>query len=120
MPPTLRWRHLGGMGMAAISAAVAASIAGVVIDGTSPAVFPVALVIAGLHVGLFAMPVFRLAIALHWRITLPRVVLAAFVIGTLPVSLIVQIPAWWAGIYGLCGGLGFWRVVESVHAGRGK
>ena len=116
---TLRWAHLGGMGVAAAAAALAASIIGLLIDGANPAAFPLFLLVAALHVGLFAMPLFRIALALGWRITLPRILAAAFLIGFLPISLIVQTPAWWAGIYGLCGGLGFWRIVEPLQAEMG-
>jgi hypothetical protein len=108
----VRWRHLGGMGAAAVAAALATAVAGLVAGGFSVAIFPAALAIAGLHVGLFAMPLFRIFLFLGLRPGLPAVLIAAFLIGLVPVSLITGIPSSWAGAFGMCGGFAFWRVID--------
>ena len=106
---TLQWRHLGGM----FAAILAAALAGGALGGLSgePLTFPM-LAMAGLfaafvHVGLFAMPLFALVLALGIRPTLPRTLLAALLIGILPFSLITGTVAWWAGLAGLAGGFAF-------------
>ena len=106
------WRHLGGMGAAAVAAALAAAVGGLVLDGANPAVFPAALMIAGLHVGLFAMPLFNILLFLGLRPNLPAILIVAFLIGMLPLWLITGIPSLWAGAFGLCGGYAFWRVID--------
>lgn len=116
----LGWRHLGGMGVSAVAAATAAALLGAVIDGPNPAVFSFVFMAALIHVGLFAMPLFQLALTFGWRITLPRVLAAAFLIGLMPISLITGIPAWWAGVFGACGGLAFWRVSGPWEAERAE
>jgi hypothetical protein len=108
----LHWRHLGGMGAAAVAAALAAAVIGLVLDGANAAVFPAALMIAGLHAGLLAMPLFNILLFLGLRPRLPIVLIAAFLIGILPLWLITGIPPLWAGAYGLCGGYAFWRVID--------
>lgn len=107
---TLRWRHLGGMA----AAVPAAGIAGGALAALSGEGWPHPdLVLAGMlfavpHVGLFAMPLFALALFLGVRPTLPRVLIAAFLIGATPLTLILGMPAWWAGLAGLAGGFAFW------------
>lgn len=108
----LHWRHLGGMGAAAVAAALAAAVASLVVGGAGAAVFAAALMVAGLHVGLFAMPLFQILLLLGLRPNLPAVLAAAFLIGFTPLSLITGIPYWWTGAFGLCGGYAFWRVVD--------
>jgi hypothetical protein len=110
----LHWRHLGGMGAAAVAAALAAAVASLFFGGAGAAVFIAALVIAGLHVGLFAMPLFQILILLGWRPNLPAVLAAAFLIGFIPLSLITGIPYWWTGAFGLCGGLAFWLIARDA------
>jgi hypothetical protein len=56
------------------------------------------------------------ALAFGWRISLPRVLAVAFLIGFLPISLITGLPAWWAGMFGACGGFAFWRTIQPVEA----
>jgi hypothetical protein len=108
----LHWRHLGGMGAAAAAAALAAAVAGLVLGGANAAVFPAALMIAGLHVGLFAMPLFKMLLFLGLRPNLPAVLIAAFLIGLVPLALITGSPSLWAGAFGMCGGYAFWRVID--------
>ena len=112
----LRWRPLGGMGAAAVAAALAGalllSVPGNLVS--FPALVLAGLLFAGMHVGLFAMPLFRLALFRGIRITLPRLLAAAGLIGAVPLSIITAVPAWWAGLAGLCGGLAFWLVARTM------
>lgn len=107
---TLQWRHLGGMAAAILAGGLAG---GAVFALTGePLAFPM-LVLAGLlaafvHVGLFAMPLFALVLALGIRPTLPRILAAALLIGAIPFTLITGFLAWWAGLAGLAGGYAFW------------
>ncbi|HVQ08666.1 MAG TPA: hypothetical protein VMS43_09550 [Allosphingosinicella sp.] len=108
----LHRRHLGGIGVAAVAAALAAAVAGFVTGGINAAIFPYALVIAGLHVGLFAMPLFNILLFLGLRPSLPAVLIGAFLIGLIPLSLITGVPSLWAGAFGMCGGYAFWRAID--------
>jgi hypothetical protein len=112
----LHWIHLGGMGAAAGAAALAGALLLTMPGnpGSFPALVLAGLLFAGLHVGLFAMPVFRLALFLGIRITLPRLLAAAGLIGAVPLSIVTAFPAWWAGLAGLCGGLAFWLVARDA------
>jgi hypothetical protein len=82
--------------------------------------FFVALVLAGIHVGIIAIPVFAL---LHrwwppaWWLVLP----ASFLVGAAPVSLLAWPTSPWRewlevglafGGFGLSGGVAFWLVVN--------
>ena len=108
----LHVRHLGGMGAAAAAAALAAALAGLVVDGVDPILFLAALMVAGLHVGLFAMPLFNILLLLGLRPNLPAVLLAAFLIGILPLWLVTGSPSLLAGAFGMSGGYAFWRVID--------
>ena len=106
----LRWRHLGGMAAAVAAAGIAGGLLAALPGEGLP--FP-NLVLAGMqcaipHVGLFAMPLFALMLVLGIRPTLPRVLIAAFLIGATPLTLILGMPAWWAGLAGMVGGFAFW------------
>jgi len=106
---TLQWRHLGGMLAAIPAAGLAGGAVFLVGDPLAAPTFMLAGMIAAfVHVGLFAMPLFALVLALDIRPTLQRVLFAALVIGMVPFSLITGFPAWWAGLAGLAGGLAFW------------
>jgi hypothetical protein len=109
----LCWRHLGGMGAAVVAPALAAAVASLLFGGAGVAIFVAALTVAGLHVGLFAMPLFQILLVLGLRPNLASVLLAAFLIGIVPLSLITGIPSWWAGAFGMCGGLAFWLVARD-------
>lgn len=109
---TLQWRHLGGMAAAVPAAGVVGGASAAMSGGAlpSPDLVLGGMLFAFLHVGLLAMPLFALALFLRVRPTLPRVLSAASLIGAVPLSLILGMPAWWAGLAGLAGGLAFWLV----------
>jgi hypothetical protein len=62
------------------------------------------------------MPLFAFVLFLAIRPTLPRVLLAAFLIGATPLTLITGFPAWWAGLAGLAGGFAFWTTAGPWKA----
>jgi hypothetical protein len=106
----LRWRHLGGM-VAAIPAAGIAGGTCVALSGEGlpfPVLVQAGLLAAFVHVGLFAMPLFALVLGIGVRPTLPRILVAALLIGAIPLTLITGFLAWWAGLAGLAGGFAFW------------
>ncbi len=108
----LQWRHLGGM-LAAIMTAGLVGGAAVAISGEGlpfSALVQAGLLAAVIHVGLFAMPLFALVLALSIRPTLGRILVTALLIGAIPLSLITGLVAWWAGLAGLAGGFAFWTV----------
>jgi hypothetical protein len=113
----LHWGHLGGM-FAAILAGGLAGAALVTIPwaiNQFPPIFLAALLIAGIHVGLIAMPLFVLALVSGARPTLPKVLVAGLLIGTLPFTLISGSLAWWAGLAGLLGSYAFWLAAGLVE-----
>ena len=71
--------------------------------------FPIAL----LHVGLLALPLYRV-LRRRWRLHWWNAAAAGFAIGAVPMSMLFQAldGAWLTGLCGLVGGLVFWAVLS--------
>lgn len=127
----LTWRHPAGMLAAALAPALVTGCY-VALTG-SPGLFLLffvaAFIVAGLHVGLLAMPIFAI-LSRIWRPRLWNVAPAAFLIGSIPFLMFAVrgVGTWaeWvfaletaaiAGALGLSGGLAFWLVLNLPGSG---
>jgi hypothetical protein len=112
-------RHLAGMLAAVLAPALllgAITAIGESSDLFAP-MFVGGLIVAGIHVGVLAMPIFAM-LATRWEPRLWSTLLASFAIGAGPASLLflpwggdLELSLVFGG-FGLSGGLAFWLVVN--------
>lgn len=98
-----------GMVAAAIAPALAGALFGLA-GGPfiAASIFGFALLIAGAHVVLLALPLHGLLRLLGWPIGPGTVIVAAMVIGAVPAALWLGIEvAFWGGLFGFIGGCTF-------------
>ncbi len=104
-----------GMVSAAIAPAMVAAVIGLAGGPFLAAtIFGFALVVAGAHVVLLALPLHSLLRRFGWPIRPATVIVAATVIGAMPATLWLGIGlAFWGGLFGFIGGCTFcgfaWR-----------